>query len=131
MNDATIGIEDDVGVDGLEFANNSSPAVTDSMSILFFGDQVTSANASIAPDTVLLNAPAQEFVYKITDIKSDADSIGRADHVIIDNPFTSESITVLSIKVDSIEYFIQRSQILLLPEAAFGFQFPRFGFLPN
>ena len=110
LDSATVGIEDSLGNDGLLFANNSSPAVQDSMSILFYGDQVNAATIDISPDTVETNKSAQEFAYKITNIASSTDSLGRADHIVINNPFTNEAITVLSIAVDGTDYFIQRSQ---------------------
>jgi len=108
---ATIGIENGTGgsLDGLEFADNDDPAVTNNMSILFYGDSLYEASAYILPDTVLRNTSSQQFSYNVTGISSRVDSLGKADHLVIDNPFTSETMTVLSIEVDGNNYFVQNS----------------------
>ncbi len=107
---ATIGTENSDGTIGLQFANNDTPAVLDSMSIIWYGDDVNSATASINPDTVLRASSSNEYVYRITSISSSTSNMGKADHVVINNPFTDESISVVSVNIDGSSYFIQRSQ---------------------
>ena len=83
---ATIGIEDSIGGDGLQFAANDNPAVEDTFAILFYGDSLYEANASISPASVSINT-FETFTYNVTGIRSRADSMGRADHLkIIDHP---------------------------------------------
>ncbi|KAB2878027.1 hypothetical protein F9K33_14615, partial [bacterium] len=104
----SVGIEGSAGASGLLYSFDNAGTLSNNLAILFHSNNPSTADASIAPASVVTHTNLQQFIYIIR-TTSPADSMARFDSLLVFNPFTDKSITVTDISVDGVSQFIQNS----------------------